>query len=232
MEENRFFKFVWRFNSLVLMFAGVLTIGVLGFAGYKIYQDLTHERTVRDIVIVAENNHIDEKWQLGRLKKIAGSPYLMIPLFSEQSYAKAYYGKSSQSARNILFINTINNEKRWLLDTDDYLIVRDELLSEKEYDQENRPIRAILYTVVKKDTNGDKRLTSDDKIVVALSTPSGHGYKEILNEIDVFIDYQMLNKDTMLIIYQKQGVRYSATVALAGFTISSQTEIPEIKRRP
>jgi hypothetical protein len=218
MEENRFFKFVGWFNGVAFMVLGVLVIGILGIAGFKIlYHDLTRKRTFIDTVILAENNRIDEKWQLGHLRKIAGSPYLMIPLFVEQSYAKTFCGKSSQSTRNLLFINTINNEKRWLLDRDDYLILRDELLSENEYDRESKPIRAILYIVVKKDTNGDKRLTSDDKIVVALSTPSGHGYKEILNEIDVFIDYQMLNKDKMLIIYQKQGVQYSATFALADF---------------
>ena len=34
MEENRFFKFVWRFNGLALMIAGILAIGLLLVAGF------------------------------------------------------------------------------------------------------------------------------------------------------------------------------------------------------
>ncbi len=44
MEESSFFNKVWRFNALVLMTAGLMAIGVLGFVGYKIYQDSTRDR--------------------------------------------------------------------------------------------------------------------------------------------------------------------------------------------
>jgi hypothetical protein len=112
MEETRFFRFVWRFNGLVLMLAGVLSIGVLGFAGYEIYKDVVRKRSTRNIVNVAENQPVDEKWRLGDLIKIEGSSYVMIPLHSDQSYAQAYYSKSSQSTRNILFINSATNDKK------------------------------------------------------------------------------------------------------------------------
>ena len=229
MEENRFFRFVWRFNGLVLMAAGVLAIGVLGFASYKIYKDVRRERTSRNIVKVTENQSVDEKWRLGYLTKIEGSPYLMIPLYSDQSYAQSYYSKSSQSIRNILFIHTETNERKWLYNTNEYLIVNDELLSEKEYNEKNRQIRAILYTVIKEDTNGDKRLTNDDEIVVALSKPGGEGYKEILSGVQVFVGHRFLNKDTMLIVYQKRGIGYSANVELVNFSISNEGELPKLK---
>ncbi len=32
MEENRFFKLVWRFNGLIISVAGVLAIGMLIFS--------------------------------------------------------------------------------------------------------------------------------------------------------------------------------------------------------
>ena len=184
MEENRFFKFVWRFNGIVFMIAAVLAIGVLSFAGYRIYQDVTRERATRNIVNVAEESPIKEKWQLGHLQNVSGTPYVIIPLYSDQSYAQSYFSKSAESTRNVLFINIRTNQKKWLFDTNNYLIINEELLSEKEFDHRERNIRAILYSVVKRDTNGDKRLTNDDKIDVALTTPSGERYWGS----DLFID--------------------------------------------
>lgn len=229
MEENRFFKFVWRFNGIIFMIAGVLTIGVLGYASYKMYSDATRERNVANIVNVAENKHIDEKWQLGHLEKIDGNPYVMIPLYSDQNYAQSYYSKSAQSTRNILFINIGNNQKRWLLDTNDWLIISSDILPEREYNEKDRLAKVILYSIVKKDTNNDKRLTSEDKSVIALSELSGENYKEILRDIDVLIGQQLLDNKTLIVIYQKQGIGYSATVSLTDFSISNQTQLPKIK---
>lgn len=229
MEENRFFKFVWRFNGIIFMFAGVLTIGVLGYASYKMYRDTTRERNVGNIVNVAENKHIDEKWQLGRMEKIDGTPYAMIPLYSDQNYAQSYYSKSAQSTRNILFINMGNNQKRWLLDTNDWLIISSDILPEREYNEKDKLAKVILYSIVKKDTNDDKRLTSEDKSIIALSQLSGENYKEVLNDIDVLIGQQLLDNNTLIVIYQKKGIGYSATVSLADFSISNQAELPKIK---
>lgn len=49
MEESRFFKFVWRFDAIVLMVAAVLAIGVLLFAGYHMFQDITRTRNTGNI---------------------------------------------------------------------------------------------------------------------------------------------------------------------------------------
>ncbi len=90
MEENKFFKFVWRFNAIIFMVAGILAIGVLFFAGYQIIKDITRERTPRNIVNVSEEQTVDEKWTLGHLKSVDGTPIIMIPLNSDQSYARAF----------------------------------------------------------------------------------------------------------------------------------------------
>lgn len=228
MEESKFFRFVWRFNGLIFMIAGVLAIGVLAFAGYKIIKDVTRERNTRNIVNVQEGNNVKEKWQLGYMSNIQGSRYVMIPLNSDQSYAQSYYSKSSSSARNYLFINSQNNEKHWLFKTNHYLIADTDLLSEKEYGSDEREVRAILYKIVKSDTNNDKRLTNDDLQTVGLSFPSGKGYKEILKGIDLFIGHRLIDKDTLLIVFQRKGVGFSANVNLSAFTISNETELPKV----
>lgn len=228
MEENKFFRFVWRFNGLILMIAGMLSIIVLAFAGYGIIRDVTRERNTHNTVNVQDENDIKEKWQLGYMSNIQGSPYVMIPLNSEQSYAQSYSSKSSSSTRNYLFINSLNNEKHWLFGNNDYLIAETDLLSEKEYDSDKREIRAIIYKIVKSDTHDDKSLTNDDLQTVGLSLPSGRGYKEILDKIDFFIGHRLIDKETLLIVFQRKGVGFSANVNLSDFTISDETEWPKV----
>jgi hypothetical protein len=231
MEKSRFPNFVCGFSKLVFLTAGVLMICVLAFGGYTVIKQAFRGRIFQDTVFLADANQIDEKSHLGQLEKIEGTPYLMIVLYSEQRLLGGYRSISSHSTRNILFIDPRDNSKKWLFNANYYLLMSHEWLSERDYARDSRPIRAILYTVVKKDTNGDKKLTSDDRVAVALSMPGGNAYKEILEDIDAFSGYQVLSEDTMLITYQKKDVTYSAKVGLKDFSISGQMELLEAKNR-
>lgn len=229
MEESKFFRFVWRFNALVLMATGgILATGVLAFAVTIIFRDVTKERNTRDIVNVQEESNVQQKWQLGYMSTIQGSPYVMIPLNSNQSSAQSYYSKSPYHTRNYLFINSQNNEKHWLFSTNQYLVVANDLLSEKEYGSNESEVRAILYRIIKSDTNNEKRLTDNDIQTIGISLPSGKGYKEILGGIDLFVGQRLIDKDTLLVVFQRRGVGYSATVNLPGFTISDEAELPRV----
>jgi len=84
MEENRFFRLVWRFNGLVILVAGVLAIVIFLFVTYKFFQDVSRDRSVRNIVNIEKNAQIEEGWQLGRLSRISENE-IMIPLHSDQT---------------------------------------------------------------------------------------------------------------------------------------------------
>lgn len=232
MEDSRFFISVWRFNAIILMVAGILSIGLLIFSGYHIIKDVTRKRNTRNIVNVSEDQQINEKWELGRVHEIVGTPYALIPLTSDQSYAQSYYSKSSNSARNYLFIDTENSNKQWLFDTNEFLVADIDFLSEKEYKDDDRVVRAILYTVIEEDTNGDKRLTGKDEMTIALSMPSGHEYKRVLTGIDTYIGHQVMDKKRMFLVYQKEGIGYTANLSFSDFSISNISELPKIKNSP
>jgi hypothetical protein len=232
MNAHRFFRLVWRFNSVAIMVAALAVIAFLCIAGYMAYRDITRNRYVHNVVNVDDDKQSAGKWEFGRLSAISGASYVMLPLYFDQTYAQSYYGKSARSTRNLLFIDAETNDGRWLFDTNDYLIVGDDLIREGPADRADKPVRAVLYTVVKKDTDGDKRLTSKDKIDVALSLPNGRDYKEILNDIDHLIGHELINKDTMILVYEKQGIAYSANVRLSDFSVIRRSELPEIKKHP
>lgn len=242
MEENRFFVFVWRLNSLVFLVAAVLAVGVLGIVGYLFFQDSVERSSVGFIAHVGADQLGEDMRQLGRPTRIENSPYVIIPLHSNRRHASSYsrmspyqdsgLARSSIAISNILFVNTQSNEKRWLLPTNEFFIGRKIVIRERRLADNKIDVKAILYTIVKADTNGDNRLTHEDQSVIALSLPSGQEYTEILQEIDDFMGHVVLEDDAIFLVYQKQGVGYAANVSLQDFSISVESELPIVEDRP
>ncbi|MEM7535967.1 MAG: hypothetical protein AAF639_27550 [Chloroflexota bacterium] len=225
MEESQFFRIVWRFNALIILCAGILAIGVLLFAGYTIMSEFTRDIDTRSVVNVDEASEVEEAWSFGSMADIDGSPYLMIPFNSDQAYDQSFSRKASLSVRNYLFIHSETSEQHWLFDTDAYLISNNVHLSEKTMAMEQNDVQAILYQVIKTDTNGDQRLNYIDLQTIGVSLPNGEGYTEIISEIDLLIGHRLINNDTLLILYQKNGTGYSLRVNLPDFTTIDETEL-------
>lgn len=227
MEENKFFKLIWRFNGLVISVAGVLAIGVLLFAAYKLFQDVTRERTTRSIVNIEENSEIKENWRLGQFSEINDNKILMIPLHSDQSFDRAYFSKSSNSTRNYLFINTETSQEKWLFDHTNYLIERSDKLRRGDYNSKE-PIIAILYQLVKLDSDHDNRLSSADLTTIAITKPDGSGYKELIKEVELVVDHTLLNEKELFLIYQKSGVSYSAILNLENMELTKTRVLSKV----
>ena len=229
MEENRLFKNIWRFNAIVIMFVGVLGVALALFAFVIIYTDITRDRSVRNIVNIEESPEKKEAWQLGSITTIKGADTLMIPLHSEQSYSRGSYSKSTSSARNYLFINSENNRKYWLFGKNDKLITQINQLPNTSYNEKPKDVKAILYYVVKSDTNDDELLTSSDLLTVAASKPNGKGYVEILKDVDFVNGYKTINKNSTLLVFQRANVGYSAILNLDELSISEEEQLPSVQ---
>jgi hypothetical protein len=228
MQESKFFKYVWRFNGIVLMICGILAIVILIFAGYSIYLKTTRDINTVNIVNIKQGVEIKEEWQLGYMSEVQGTPYVMIPLYSNQNYATSSYDKSTSSVRNYLFINSKDNKQNWLFDNNKHMIISTDMLLEYKRDTKEQNTRAILYRAIKKDTDNDGLLTRQDLESISISLPDGSKYKELVQDIDMFIGYRTVDENILLIVYQKEGVGYSANINLSTFTISNEQELPKV----
>ena len=231
MEENQFFRFVWRFNALVIMIAGLLTIVVLGLGASQIFGDMTR-RQKRNIVNIDNNNIVKEKWEFGNLQEIEGTSYVIVPLYSDQSYAQSYYSKSTNSIRNYLFIDEETGKSEFLFPHNNFLINNKSFIFDKIANNQGKNIQAIIYNLIKEDTNNDKRLTNSDLLTMALSKSSGNGYKEVLTGLDKLLGYKVVNSNSLLVLYQKNEIVYSAKVSLSNFSLSNEVELPKIESKP
>lgn len=229
MEENKVFKNIWRFNAIVIMLVGVLGVALALFACIMIYKDITRDRSVRNIVNIEESPEKKVKWQLGSITTIIGSDFLMMPLHSEQSYSSGSYSKSASSTRNYLFIDVISNQKHWLFGKNDYLITQTNQLPNTRYDEQSKDTKAILYYVVKSDTNNDQTLTSSDLLTVAISKPNGKEYVELLKDIDFVNGYKTINENTVILIFQRDNIGYSTSIDLKSLSISGEEQLPSVQ---
>ena len=229
MENNQFFKQVWRINGVIIMVAGVLAIGVLLFAAYQIFIETVRERGVDSVVNIEKSAEVKEKWQLGYLSSIQGTPFVMVPLSSDQQYSQSYYDKSASSVRNYLFINKQEGKQHWLLNSNDHLITEASVLSENTGIDQEASALAVLFTVIKSDTNNDGRLTANDLKTVAMSQPNGQAYREVIQNIDRLVGYSLMDQASLLVVYERAGIGYSGSVSLADFSVSHEMPLPKVE---
>lgn len=237
MDDNKYFKLIWRFNSIVIMMAGMATIGGMLIGGIMIIFELTRQNHYQTVVDVEEGEFKEEEFEFGYMYSIEQSPYIMIPLNSSEGYEGSYSSGKSYSAHNYLFINSENNEKRWLLESNQYLIADFDLLNggaketiDETYDTVDKvefKTHGILYRIIKKDTNGDDILSENDLTTIGLSLPTGEGYKEVLGDIDDIIGHKFTGKDSLLVIYQKKETAYAAHIRMSDFSVVSETQLPK-----
>jgi hypothetical protein len=227
MEENNFFKLVWRFNGLIISIAGLLAIAVLIFASYEIYKSVTRDRSTRNIVNVDEDEKIKEEWRYGQLTKISGTKSFMLALHSDQSFSRAYFSKSSNSTRNYLFINTETSEKKWLFEHTDYLIESTDRLRLGGYDSKEHVV-AILYKLVKLDSDQNSRLTVKDLNTIAVTSADGSNYKELISDVELVVDHKLLNEKELLLIYQKNEISYLSIIELDQLEITKNEKLPNV----
>lgn len=225
MKENKFFKFVWRFNGIALMILIVLAIGLTLYSFFGAFRANTGNSSSRENITIQPDSVQQEHWQLGSIIPVEGSSFVMLPLESGSRHSKSGYEKSTLAAFNFLFINNKNNETHWLFDSNENLILCADLMMENEYRAENSLVRAILYQIVTTDSDGDEELSYLDLQSAGVSLPDGTGYKEILQDINYVIGFHLVDKDNLLLVYRRQGRAYSALVLLKGFTIVSEQEL-------
>lgn len=238
MEESRFFKWIWRLNGLAL-FSGAAVI--LVFAIYQIAKETLREKPREEIITnVAEDPKGKEKWGLGSPEYISGTKYLMLPLVSENREANESPGspisKSSYMdyrrapAKNILFIESTSNRSNWLFsDTNRLVLSTDQLSCFHGCSQKEGGTKAIFYEIASRDTDADGVITYRDARSLSMSSPSGSNYVVVLEKYDKLISKNLVEENTILIIYQVDGSGRSLLIQIEPFKIISENELPRIE---
>lgn len=225
IERNLFFRIIWRLNALLIFGVSVMGILFLSYLSWNLWEDVFGEKPKESIVNIDEEAVIELKWQYRTIVDIDGSDYVMMPLESAQGYEQDYYGKFTEAARNILFVNMISNDYHWLFPDNSRLVLQHSAVSEIPYSSAPPIVRVIVFLLVEEDSNQDDRLTRTDLKTIALSHPEGRDVERVVTGVDELIGMRVVDKHRLMLFYQKDGQFNSMAVALSDLSISSNKTI-------
>lgn len=231
-NENRFFKYLWRFNALVIAGAAVLCILIGSFAAIMIFKEETGVRHVTNVVNIGGRPQVKEEFILGYPDVMTGTDYIKIPLYRDQHYEMSSYSKKSGGNEvNYLFVSASSNEGRWLLETTDQLFISETILSErlKNLPAEEAKVLGVVYSLVEKDSDGDGRLTNRDLITVSASDAGGRSYRELIEGIERLYAIRQIADDKFLVLYQANKETISGLYSVPSMTQISQQKIPQVR---
>ena len=157
---------------------------------------------------------------------------MVAPVYSAQSYSVSLYGKEANAVRNYLFVDLQDKSSRWLIPTNDHLILNMERLAADgtsvRWGGEDKPAKWLVFDVVTSDTNGDKRLTDADRKTIAIAGADGSRYAEVLGGIDAVLGKTWMQGDRLLIVYSAGGENMISEISLADRKVTVTKDLPKI----
>jgi hypothetical protein len=162
------------------------------------------------------------KYVLSEFALISGTNYLSATVSTEDSGkwrgeadSASSYGDSKHKkdgytpVNNYIFVNRQDLSSRKLFLHNKFVILDDQEIGEvmKEGAEGDKKaivknVTAILYRVVKADTNNDKLLDAHDQNTIALADANGGNYQELVTGIDRVINIHAQSKDRHVVFYQ------------------------------
>jgi hypothetical protein len=196
---------------------GLLILSLLFSAGCS-YQEA--KKAVKSATVNQNNSDTNKlKYILSEFSLTNGTDYLMAAVYSDYAgngrwsspYASSEYGEytkkdgSSSFANNYMIMNRQNLASRKLFSDNKFVILDSQKLGESGKEgtvSVIKNVKALMFRVVKADTNNDKILDNKDKQVIALADVDGSNYQELIVGIDRVLNIHSQSKDRRVVFYQ------------------------------
>ncbi|WP_020177727.1 hypothetical protein [Methylopila sp. M107] len=236
-DSNPFFRFVWRANALLILFAALGTALVLGaFAAFNL-APLLREFT--------DGPDFHPAPKQGEQKDPAAEPAGGVRIGSFQASGDVYYAplyrtldrdeakpasfsKSSgydARALNLVFFDPAKDEVRRLLPDERGLITQQTTLRDGN-DLSGR-VRALLLTYIPADTDGDGRLDDGDAKRIILVRPDGSAMATLADGVDALDTTWRVDGAATLRYFTRVGEEVSfGEVDLDSFAVPAEKKVP------
>jgi len=226
MDQNWFFRWIWRFNAVAL--AVVLIAAGIGLALPFLAWQLAP--AVERAVDATQPKQEPPKYGLtlesaraGRTEIVLALDYLHSPERGLGSFSKDAYARR---IANYLFVDAATGAHRWLFPTNDQMVTRTEYLTDtpSPYAAEMSgpgALRTVYYVVVP----GSGRIGNDAKYQVYLSKPNGEALTKILEDLDEAPSAMQLDADNLAVSYKLKGRIVVARVSLKDFKTTLQVDV-------
>ncbi|WP_019499971.1 hypothetical protein [Pseudanabaena sp. PCC 6802] len=217
-------------NKLIVFVGGILLIGLMGYVAYQIYKYSTRDRSISNVILTDSNNSSlkSNKLGLGAFENIEGTPYLLGAIVLAQESDRGYYTKGASSTTNYLILNVKDKSAIRLVPKNNSLFIRAEKFGKNDRDGKLVQALGLWYVAVKADTNSDRRLTEEDRKIIAVSDVSGANYTEVIPNIDRLLNTFRISETSILTIYEASGKNFVSEIDLAQKKVIETKELPAI----
>ncbi len=231
MDRNTFFKAVSQANSLLfllLMSGGVIIFLFIIFQTSD-WQDRRAIEVNEDINVAGERKI---ELRLGTIQQVYGHDVQYVELHSQESNGKFSSGYGSSETRNVLFFVGEDMKSHWLYDTHRNVVNSVSSLTKQDNYIDKEPAVALYVSVIKSDSDGDGRLTTDDDITIALLRTDGSSYTEIETGIWEVLDQEVIDDGKYLaLLLQVESNVLLKKYSLETFKLISERNIAEISKK-
>jgi hypothetical protein len=186
MEVDRYFFFVNRINSVLLLLVLLIALFMLIF-GY--FPSGENDELPKNTAMASGAGGVGQSpfWP-GKVHELAGHNARYITLNSSGEKSEFGAAKIPEKIHNVLFILAENPRSEWLFPENNNLILCVCELKAKKVGNSLEQTVGIYLNVIKDDTNGDGILSLEDHRTVAFIGVDGRNYKEVEHGISRVVD--------------------------------------------
>ena len=224
---ERLFTVISRINSVLLL---VALIGICIFMGWASWSSgRWQQRGTIEVADAGAKSNSPIFLSLERVENIKGADTQMMLLSAREKSGKLTSGSGYASeTRNVLFLTGTEKKARWLFPKQSNVILVAAQLREQSNDLKEAPAKALYFEFVTEDTDGDGKLSSQDRSNVALSKPDGTAFIQVLSGVDRVLSYEMLNDKQLSVVYQVGKIVRHARFSASSLTKEIDQEIVNV----
>jgi hypothetical protein len=205
---NKFDRILWRINGILFLLILIFgTYGIVRSFSQPFPRAPSHQNGPA-IVNEAQGTNEKELLHLEWPSRIAGTSILRMALRSEplskesSSFSSFKGGADRPQTRNFLFIDHSDLSSWWLFEAFDYAILKEHDLRADIEGKDKRVIGPV-FEVATADTNGDHRVTNEDRLAAFFTAADGRKPVQIVSPSDRIISVDQVTNTQVLIVYQR-----------------------------
>lgn len=227
-----FFRAIWRFNALTIAAVSALGLFIGSYAAFQIARDVFYRPyQAHDIARVEPQDgttgpgtpapKIRTDLSVNRFSHIRGTDTVWAQLSATQSYDYKYSSKEASSTRNVIFYDLKTGQSRKLLPDDDRIVIETNELRDDD-PQALKPPKALLFSLIEKDTNADGVLNTEDGVTIVLTRPNGEGLTRIEEARGSFKGEMLVSgSDNLVLMFEKDGQIKALHISLSSFKVTN-----------
>ena len=240
-DENKFFRYVWRFNAIILACIGIAAAGAMLYSILNPWRPA--ERTPaghfapvpqsaeKEFTFRLQSNgerHVVGREELIALGRWNGSP----ETYSLGHISSGGYVEETRSP-NVLAVNQVTVESHWIFKGYSRNIIANDLVYEAVASRapsalgQQASAIALVMTVVDADTNKDSELTEKDRQSLYVYCDGTTEAVPLLTA-DLIVSRQQTGNDRYFVIYENGSSAVAATFSIPGFKLIAEKPLPRV----